>query len=65
MRKKKNASGHRLDPARRDGDTVGVLAADALRVAAGLLDSIESDAVAPRESLVDDARVCRVMAEAV
>lgn len=65
MRKKKNASGHRLDPARRDGDTVGVLAADALRVAAGFLDSIESDAVAPRESLVDDARVCRVMAEAV
>ena len=54
-----------LDPARREGDTVGVLAADALRVAAGFLDSIESDAVADRESLAEDARVCRVMAEAV
>ena len=54
-----------LDPARREGDTVGVLAAAALRVAADILDSIDSDAVADRESLAEDARVCRVMAEAV
>lgn len=54
-----------LDPARRDGDTVGALAADALRVAARFLDSIEGDAIGPRESLVDDARVCRNIADAV
>jgi hypothetical protein len=54
-----------LDPARRDGDSVGALAADALRVAASFLDSIESDTVGARESLVEDARVCRNLADAV
>ncbi|PQZ81788.1 MULTISPECIES: hypothetical protein [unclassified Brevundimonas] len=54
-----------LDPARREGDTVGVLAGDALRVAADFLDSIESDDADARKTLTDEAGVCRKMAEAV
>ncbi|MBK1969325.1 hypothetical protein ABC365_07170 [Brevundimonas sp. 3P9-tot-E] len=54
-----------LDPARREGDTVGVLAGDALRFAASFLDSIESDAAEARRTLAEEAKVCRKMAEAV
>ena len=45
-----------LDPARREGDTVGVLAGDALRFAASFLDSIESDAAEARRTLAEEAK---------
>lgn len=54
-----------LDPALREGDTVGMLAGDALRLAAHFLDSIESDDADARKRLADEAQVCRKMAEAV
>ncbi len=53
------------DPARREGDTVGVLAGDALRFAADFLDSVESEHAGARETLARDAEVCRKMADAV
>lgn len=54
-----------LNPARREGDTVGVLAGDALRFAAEFLNSIESDEADTRRRLAGEASVCRRMAEAV
>jgi hypothetical protein len=63
MRKKKNASGHRLDPALRKGDTVGSLASDALGMAADVLESLESGN-GPADA-ADKARVCRAVAKAM
>lgn len=65
MRAKAAPQAPQLDPAQREGDTVGVLAGDALRFAAAFLDSIESDEADARERLADEAMVCRKMAEAV
>lgn len=54
-----------LDPALREGDTVGALAGDALLLAADFLGSVESDDADARKTLADEAQVCRKMAEAV
>lgn len=54
-----------LDPALRVGDTVGVLASDALLAAARFLDTVESDDASAAETLAGNARMCRTLAEAV
>ena len=53
-----------LDPALRVGDTVGVLASDALLAAACFLDTVESDDASAAETLAGNARMCRALAEA-
>lgn len=54
-----------LEPARRVGDTVGVLAHDALLGAARFLDTVESDDETATEPFAGSARMCRIVAEAV
>ena len=54
-----------LDPARRVGDTVSALAADALRVAAAFFDSMTSDDVKARETVADKADTCRRLADVI
>lgn len=63
MRKKRKNAGHSLAPARREGDTVAVLAGDALGLAAEFLESLESEDGSTKAA--DNARVCRALAEAM
>lgn len=65
MRAKAAQQALELDPARREGDTVGLLAADGLRLAAEFLESIESADAETNKKLADEAGACRKMAEAV
>ena len=63
MSDKAKTSGPVLDPARREGDTVGALAHDALGLAADFLQSLKGENGSTKAT--DNARVCRAVAKAM